>query len=407
MGGMADFLGMANKNEANSYGAESMGNASGKVGTAFQNQQNFLNALQTQNPAIFQQQAMLGNQLSDQAQGNGPNPALAQLANTTSQNISNQAAMMAGQRGMSQNPGLAARQIANQGAQQQQAAAGQAAALRAQQQLAAQQQLGNFTQGQLANQQGTMSGMGNLAASNLGSLSGFYNGMNSINAQTAQANANADQKILGGVLGGAGAAFGMAHGGQVPGFASGGTLGVDFHMPGQVDNGPNNLNLGLNMGLPGAPAPQAQPVVNPTLGVDTTMPTIGNAPTIEPQSRTAKFAQGFSDAYGAGQENDPLFKGMQGFSKGLVSQGKNFFKPGSGSVPIYQNGKETGEMAFSKGGTVPGKPKVFGDNEANDTVPAKLSPGEVVIPRSKVKDPQKVADFINQVLGFNLKAGKA
>jgi hypothetical protein len=36
----------------------------------------------------------------------------------------------------------------------------------------------------------------------------------------------------------------------------------------------------------------------------------------------------------------------------------------------------------SDGGPIPGKARVFGDSEANDTVPAMLSPGEVVIPRS-------------------------
>jgi len=39
-------------------------------------------------------------------------------------------------------------------------------------------------------------------------------------------------------------------------------------------------------------------------------------------------------------------------------------------------------VAASDGGTVPGKAKVFGDDSANDTVPAMLSPGEIVLPRS-------------------------
>jgi len=37
---------------------------------------------------------------------------------------------------------------------------------------------------------------------------------------------------------------------------------------------------------------------------------------------------------------------------------------------------------MSDGGPVPGKAHVFGDDEANDTVPAMLSPGEIVLPRS-------------------------
>lgn len=46
--------------------------------------------------------------------------------------------------------------------------------------------------------------------------------------------------------------------------------------------------------------------------------------------------------------------------------------------------------ALSRGGPVPGKPRVFGDNEKNDVVPAKLSPGEIVIPRSVTEGPDPV-----------------
>jgi hypothetical protein len=56
--------------------------------------------------------------------------------------------------------------------------------------------------------------------------------------------------------------------------------------------------------------------------------------------------------------------------------------------------------AMSDGGAVPGKPKVFGDDEANDTVPAMLSPGEIVIPRSIATAPdadRKAADFVAHV----------
>lgn len=41
-----------------------------------------------------------------------------------------------------------------------------------------------------------------------------------------------------------------------------------------------------------------------------------------------------------------------------------------------------GAAKMSDGGTVPGQPKVFGDDSANDVVPAKLTPKEVVLPLS-------------------------
>jgi len=56
---------------------------------------------------------------------------------------------------------------------------------------------------------------------------------------------------------------------------------------------------------------------------------------------------------------------------------------------------------FSEGGTVPGEAQVSGDSPKNDTVPALLSPGEIVIPRSLTNDadfdPEKIAEFVTAV----------
>jgi hypothetical protein len=52
-------------------------------------------------------------------------------------------------------------------------------------------------------------------------------------------------------------------------------------------------------------------------------------------------------------------------------------------------------MNAYKGGEVPGKAPVKGDHPANDVVHAKLSPGEMVIPRSVVeKGPDAVKKFV-------------
>lgn len=61
---------------------------------------------------------------------------------------------------------------------------------------------------------------------------------------------------------------------------------------------------------------------------------------------------------------------------------------------------------MSSGGKVPGKAKVGGDSEQNDTVDAKLSPGEIVIPRSHAQDPEKAKEFIDHILKSEGKAGK-
>lgn len=52
---------------------------------------------------------------------------------------------------------------------------------------------------------------------------------------------------------------------------------------------------------------------------------------------------------------------------------------------------------MKKGGKVPGTPKVDRDDPINDTVEAKLSPEEIVVPISHAKDPDKAKQFIDNV----------
>jgi hypothetical protein len=55
-------------------------------------------------------------------------------------------------------------------------------------------------------------------------------------------------------------------------------------------------------------------------------------------------------------------------------------------------------MEMVKGGHVPGKAKVKGDSPKNDIVDAKLSPGEIVIPRSKVNgSDDDILNFVKKV----------
>lgn len=66
-----------------------------------------------------------------------------------------------------------------------------------------------------------------------------------------------------------------------------------------------------------------------------------------------------------------------GIFKDIASGVAGFMQP-SGATSQAPGG--------SKGGMVPGKANVPGDHPANDTVPVRLSPGELVVPRSIVKD---------------------
>ena len=299
-----------------------LGGTGGLYGQAITN---YGNLLQGQQGVLGQQQA-LADQLAMQAQGGGPNPALAQLALTTGQNIGQQAALMAGQRG-GRNAGLMSRQAAEAGGGIQQQAAGQAAVMRGQQQLAAQQQL--------AQQQGLMG----VQQANMGQGIGQYAQMGAQRLQQQQqANQIYQQSLL--------------------------------------------AQQGLGLG--------AQGQYNATLaGMQ------GNVNQSMAAIRAAELAR-------SGQVIGGAFQGI-GAAAGLAAKGAY-----QGGV-IQQDSKPALiniELGASHGGKVDGAANVAGDSPKNDSVVTALSPGEVVIPRSKVNDEQKVAAFLNALLGFNLKPGR-
>src|SRR6185437_3271553 len=75
-----------------------------------------------------------------------------------------------------------------------------------------------------------------------------------------------------------------------------------------------------------------------------------------------------------------------------------------GMVKCYAQGGEVHDhsLCMKVGGRVPGQAQTPGDSTANDTVPAHLSPGEVVLPRSvsmAPNAPQKAAQFVAQTKG--------
>jgi hypothetical protein len=83
-----------------------------------------------------------------------------------------------------------------------------------------------------------------------------------------------------------------------------------------------------------------------------------------------------------------LWDGIKDALNGIGSFFKNLFKFDGGGKGGVENflGFDFPWIAFAEGGHVPGKAQVFGDSAKNDTVPALLSPGEFVIPRSKLQD---------------------
>lgn len=203
----------------------------GALGT----QQGLVNANQAGIGQGLASQNTLANQYAQQAAGQGPNPAQAALNQATGQNIQQQAALAAGQRGAGANAGLIAANNAQQGAATQQQAVGQAATLQAQQQLAA--------EGAGANLAATQVGQGATAVQNLnqqqqneqnilqGANTSFNNAqvqtqanVNNVNAQISQANVQGAQNFIGGFTGGgaSGIMSALARGGEVKRYDGGG-----------------------------------------------------------------------------------------------------------------------------------------------------------------------------------------
>lgn len=242
-------------------------NSYNQTGSALTGQQQLASLLSGQNGMqnqqnVFSQQQQLANALQNQANGVGPNPAMAQLANQTGNNMAGQAALMAGQRGAGANVGLIARQIGQQGGAIQQQAAGQGAAMQAGQQLAAQQQLmgqqqamqgvaGNQISNQMAGQNAYTSGALQNSSNILGAqgnfnnaLTGTYGNVNNVNSGTASANAGVYGQLLGGAMQGAGSAASMAamyKGGQVDAMVSPGEVYVPPNKVDQVVSGKEPL----------------------------------------------------------------------------------------------------------------------------------------------------------------------
>jgi pyruvate/2-oxoglutarate dehydrogenase complex dihydrolipoamide acyltransferase (E2) component len=351
--------------------------------------------------SMGQQQGLI-NQILAQGQGQGPNPAMDQLRMTTDQNAMQGNALIASQRGV--DPGLAARLASQNVAGANQQAAGQAALQSAQQQLGAQQlggqllgqQIGQQTNqaglnaqnqqqyasllaNQLAQQRGQdiqqataqgQAGLG-LLAQRQGAQQNYqnltnnaYNNMNNINAGVAAQNAQTSGAYGQGAMNGLSSAVQsgammLSHGGEVNPFvghvaqklAGGGTA--------QAYLGFQNENPMMNF-------------MAPTIDAKT----IGNSLSMNGDLKN-KIMSAFSSQGGA-----------MGDFGGASSLGSSL--GGAGAVAMV-----------SEGGKIQGKAKVDADSPKNDNVPALLSPGEVVIPRSALESAEDAHAFLDRIIKKN------
>lgn len=109
---------------------------------------------------------------------------------------------------------------------------------------------------------------------------------------------------------------------------------------------------------------------------------------MEQQARMATIQQAQAEAAAnrqlAGAAIGAVAGGVAPFATQLAQTGSLI-----GGAPRAARGREMAE--------VPGKAKFKGDTRSNDTVPALLSPGEIVLPRSVAQDedaPDKAKDFV-------------
>ncbi len=327
------------------------------------------------------------NQLQTQAAGGGPSVATTMLNNAQQQNAAQANAMAASQRGV--NPGLALRSAMQSNAGANQAAQAQGVAARQQEQLNAQQMLGQ-NQGAQASLVNTMQGQG------------YQNQQYKAGLQAQASNANAEraQKASSGAIGGlanmAGAAFGMADGGDVPNTAIP-QLQTDTSY--EMFGGGSKDSKKPKGDAKASAAPQAAP--NSPMGTATVMgdrpaPVLLNQP-IGPQTqaqagpqsfigRALGNAQGHLDTFGS---NMSKLGTQLGFAQGgtvpaLVSPGERYLPPSE--VKKVEKGEKSPMKAGEK---IPGKPKVGGatNSYANDTVHKKLKEGGIILPRAVTMSP--------------------
>lgn len=322
-------------------------------------QQALLAALQGQNALTNQNN--IYSQLQQIAQGQGPNPAQAMLNQATGQNVANQAALMAGQRGAAANPALIARMAAQQGANTQQQAIGQGATMQANQALNALNAAGNMANTQAGQLLNTQQQFNQNALQGLNTGVQAQNSANATNAQAQQAQAQMQGNVLTGLAGAAGAGLGLLGGGGALASTAANSSGMGLN--------PKYSVMAAHGGMISAPMPPP----NQTVQVQ------GSTVNTGPRSHYAR-----------------LMMANGGKVPALVSPGEQYLPPQTAKA--VAQGKAA---PLSSGVRIPGTPAVKGDSYANDTVPMMLQSGGIIIPNSimQSKDAEKkAAEFVRRVL---------
>ncbi len=367
-------------------------------------QQNFVNSIEQSRRL---QGDITGQQLGDvnayqqMANGQGPNVAQSQLNQNTANNVLQQGALMASQRGANSNPMLMARQAAMQGAGAQQQSVGQAATLQAQQQLAAQQAHASTLQNMYQNQLGAEGiEQGGQAAQNTAITQGSLGAMN-INANTSGQNAQRSGNIMGSIMNGAGSMMGGAGGGEVPGggnnYSAPSASLPSLQSYSKADS--DSESQSSSGGSSGGEKKGGGGIGGIFSSLGSMLADGGQIPDhMSNYSAPAVEEPGLKPYTAFDTDDDPSKKqgGGGGGSGGMMKM-----------IPMLAALAKGGDvhtlshyLSMLAGGGVPGKAEVNGNSLQNDKVPAMLSPGEIVLPRSVTQHPdmeKKAVEFLRHL----------
>lgn len=266
-------------------------------------------------------------------------------------------------------------------------------------------------------------------------IANIWNNMNSVNAGVASQNAATDLQYgmgaMSGLSSGLGGLMGMAEGGEVPDpfvdailrkprkMADGGmTAYMNFAQGDPFTNqlAASNQAIG-NVGqkMQGAMAGLSEGLMSKI--ADAFMPAmeIGGTPSLGGVKGTnSKFGlmgipEG-SDRFGASLKVSPDSQWMA--HKSSVEDNTSFMNPDYSLTPGMKASlgnainlenqlnpqRNLANPFMSEGGKVLGKAETKGDSEKNDTVPALLSPGEIVIPRTATRSAESAHAFLDKII---------
>lgn len=98
--------------------------------------------------------------------------------------------------------------------------------------------------------------------------------------------------------------------------------------------------------------------------------------------------------------------GAQGINAGIASSNTQMGGQLMGGLMGAAGSMGAAAIGAAHGGYIGGEAVVAGDSPANDTVPAMLSPGEIVVPRTAAKDADTAKAFIDQLMKSGSKKRK-